>query len=333
MSKNNIVSLRELYNHDIRKVNAIATSAAFDFSLIEQKIVDYISTIITAPNIDQQGHITYQTTYKLNYIHFCQCTNTSPSTRFYKIIDDAIRSLSVKSIELILPNNGKTGIKVIDRYEIHEGKPYYTIIQLDDRMIPILIDKKKNFFKHHPEYTLFMNKKYSTRLYPWLTALLNKEIGKKCKYTRFNNTTFANIDIAKLQKEDKQKYLKMRERIYYSEYVFNISLKAIRYQLSISSNYRGYNTIKTKILDVVKKEIEEITDMVITSMSYDSDSDFVRFVVRKKNTIEIAITDSRNLEKINKNNTQNSEPSEVITDYQPGQIKDIEVIEKWIELA
>ena len=39
------ISFRKLYNHDVRKVNAVVTAAAFNFTSIEQDLFDYISCL------------------------------------------------------------------------------------------------------------------------------------------------------------------------------------------------------------------------------------------------------------------------------------------------
>ncbi len=330
------ITLRELYNHDIRKVNAIATSAAFDFSLLEEKLVDYISTLISSPITKENGEITYQTVYEISYNHFCKCIGVKPDNKIYQNIDQAIKNLKSKVINLILPNKAKTGVAILDRYEINDRKKKNSataIIQLDDRMIPILISKTKNYFSHKPEYTLLMNSKYSIRLYQWLLALLNKEIGKNMKYSKFGDKEIPMnlVELIQLDNKAKKLFLQKKEKIEHKQYEFAIYMDAIKYQLSISKSYRGYETIKDKILEKTVKEINSSTDIQILSYEYDQNDDCIVFIITRKNTFERIAVDTYLEEKINIHTISTTEVSKEVTGYIPGEIKDIDKINKWIE--
>ena len=346
------ISFRKLYNHDVRKVNAVVTAAAFNFTSIEQDLFDYISTLTDQPYTNEKGEIKYNTTFKINYLHFCIATNTKPDSRTYENIDNSIKNLNKKTMELILPNNGITGVKVIERYEIHQGKPYYAYIQLDDRMIPVLISKKNNFLEHHPEYVLFIkNNKYAKRIYGWLAAQLNKDIGKKLKYTKFDeNRTLKDIKIEDFKetkemneeekenlKKSKLRFLNMISSIKKDSYTYNLDFEQFKYNLSISSNYRGYKTIESKILKDVKKIINESTDITIENMFYNDEYDSITFIVRKKGDLERIAVDEKlkkqHNDKFSKVNIKDVEPSQVITDYKPGATENIDkLITQWIDI-
>lgn len=342
------LTFRDFYNHDIRKANPIATSAAFDYTLIEEKLVDFVSTLVPAPQIEKNGDIKYPLLYEIYYNHFCKCMGKKGDSKYYKNIDQAIQNLHDKSIKLIMKDGKSTIIAFIERAtfssdtkkgESRKGESRKVIIKLDDRIIPILIEKRKNYFEHHPEYTMFMDSKYSIRLYQWFLALLNKKISVKKSKTIFKEgVLFKDVDITKFKTSDpeerkmQQKYLRMKNNIEYSKYYFSIPLESLKDQLSVSDNYRGYKTIKNKIIDSSIDEINDKTDISVDkdNVTIDENNNVI-FPVQRKDTITKNNIETELFKIVEKIKINPNEISHVIEDEAEYQVEQYFLIEQWAD--
>lgn len=330
------VSFRKIYNHDIRKANPIATSAAFDYSLIEEKMVDYVSTIVPAPQINNDGEIKYPLVYVIYYSHFCKCTGKKGSNSYYKAIDQSLENLRDKSIKLILSDKKTTLISFLERVEFNEGskrgESRKAIIKLDDRIIPILIEKKKNYFEHHPEYTMLMDSKYSIRLYQWILALYNKEIGIEKSKSKFQGQLIKDIDILELDQKDVLPFSKKLYAINHKKRDYYIHIDDLKEQLSISKNYRGFETIKERIIEPSIEENNEKTDLNIDKKLLTiNDDGYIHFSVERKSTEEMSKLETTLTGLINNITIRPSEISHVMENEDEYEVEQYELIEKWAE--
>ncbi len=350
------LTFRQLYARDVRMVNAIATSAAFDYSLIEEKLINFISTLVPSPQKGNNGEIQYPLIYVIYYSHFCKCMGIKGDNKYYNRIDEALQHLRDKSIKLKMNDQKSTLISFLERVEFNKenkkGESRKAVIKLDDRIIPILIEKRKNFFAHHPEYIMFMDSKYSIRLYQWLYALHNREIGILLKKTKFKcvitnkdgeqedisiplNTHEEDMIYISRNKENKtlwQGFIEKKKKYKYSEREIIIDFDDIKENLSIPPAYRGYETVNKRIIEPVINEINEKTDFYIKKEDYYIDNNNkIHFFTTFKTTAELVMIDLT-LEKLIENiKISQNEISHVMENEEEYEVEQYKLIEEWAD--
>lgn len=296
----NKLELSEVFEHEVKKSNYLAMSAQFDLTATEQKILNYITTLIKPPTIDEGGKLHYTNLFEIDFSKFCKMAGMKICGASYNVIRKSLLSMYRKKIEVKLPEkNTFTGLGILDRYEYKDNEGY-AVILLDDRMTPYLFELKNNFLKYQPQYTMLLKSKFSIRIYEWIKSILDKEISLKQK--KYKN----EINFNNLSDEEKKEKIKEMIRIRQKKYQISLKLNDIKKFLSLSKNYYGYNTIYSQILAPAIKEINELSDIYIENCEYDNELKFVTFDVRLKDIKERHITDDIIEEKINSVNKKSN---------------------------
>ncbi len=298
--KKKALSIDKIYKYDISKSNTFVISAAFDYSLIEQKIVNYIITKIqpdaveNATNKDNSPE-REPLTYDIDFDELCKMSGMLICGRNYDYIKAAIESLRDKRINVRLPkNDGITGISFIDRYVYYENKGYASV-RLDSRMIPLIIKMKDNFLKYNPRYTMLAKSKYTIRIYEWLKASMDKRqsgIKKQAGITK-------DINFTQMDRNEKREYVNKYTKVRNLDYEIRIRMQIFRENLGIGTNIKGYKMLYNKILSKCMDEINEQSDIMIKSIEYISDVDELVFTTSYKNHIELQVLNQIIEEKIN----------------------------------
>lgn len=255
----------------VQKSNLLAMEAKFDFSALEQDAANFITTLIEQPIEDYESReVQYKVRYEFNLADLCKATGTAKSGRAYSRFREAIRNLKKKDVLVPTPSGTFVSVSWLSYYEFnpHNGK---IIICIDDKMIPYVCDLHNKFLLYQPEYTLLMNGKYSKRVYEKLKAYLNMVSAKSNPGHNPEIITTYEISLTKLKSE--------------------LLLDGV-------DSYNHFGVFRTKVLDLAKKEINDITDINIEYTPIKSSGkavDSILFSITYKDKNSKVKTDQHNL--------------------------------------
>ena len=298
--KKKALSVEKIYKYDISKSNTFVISAAFDYSLIEQKVVNYIIMKIQPDVIENTTNKDNNSdrdplTYDIDFDELCKMSGMKICGMNYKQIQNAIESLMDKRINVKMPNLGTTGLHFLDRYIYFDNKGFASV-KIDDRMIPLVLEFQNNFLRYNPKYTMLAKSKYTIRIYEWLKATMDKRhSGIKKRVLGITK----DIDFVQMSHEEKKAYVKKYNEVDEQEYEIRIKMSVFRENLGIGTNIKGYKMLYNKILSKCMDEVNDQTDIFIKSISYSSDTDEIIFITGYKTAIERYALDQIIEEKIN----------------------------------
>lgn len=282
------LDIEELYRYPIAKSNDYAINSVFDFTLIEQKLVNYICTKVSKPIISDDNTIIYNLDYKVDFDEFCKMSGMKICGSSYQLIKKSLEGLMKKIINVKMPNGEYTGIHFLDRYA-YAARKGYANVRIDDRMIPFIIALEKNFLKYSSKYGMLFNSKYSSRILEYLKAKLAKVRGGKMSALRKKYNVYSSDDITKLEDDKKKEYFSKHTRIVNSVYEERININLLKTRLFIGKSIEGYKMLYNRILKKSIEEINKLSDVYI-SIDFDNKTDDIIFKVRGKNLTELAET-------------------------------------------
>lgn len=158
--KGNYITVRD---KSVVKANDLIQKSRFSLSLLQQKIVLYLISQITAFDTDFKE-------YEFDIREFCQvCGIDFDNGGNYGYLKEQIKAIADKSLWIKIQDE-ETLLRWIEKPYIN--KKNGTIrIRLDKDMKPFLLQLKANFTQYELIYTLHFKSKYSIRLYELIKSI------------------------------------------------------------------------------------------------------------------------------------------------------------------
>jgi len=295
------LSIEKVYKYDISKSNTFVMTAAFDYSLIETKLFNYILTKVH-PDDEKKNNVEEELdplSYIVDFDEFCKMAGMKICGVSYQYIKTGLENLMKKIINMKIDigtsDSGTTGIHFLDRY-LYFDKKGYAIVRIDDRMIPFVIKMNSNFLKYNPRYTMLADSKYTDRIYNYLKASMDK---RQSGIKKGVMGTFKKDDFIRMSKEEKDKYVEEYKKMREQTYEISVDIQEFKYILNISPNIKGYKMLESKVLDKSRKEINAFSNIFIEDISYSDQTNKITFKVRYKEATEICKVNMNISEKIN----------------------------------
>lgn len=243
MTINEKIKVAQAREYKVVKSNDIIQKARFDLSIVEQKTIAYIVSMIKPKERDSDALILE---YDFNIQDYCKiCGIDYNNGGNYEYIKSTLKKLRDKSMWVTLSDGTETVVSWINKPYINKrsGKAK---IRLDDDMIPYLFELKERFTQYELYNTLAMKSQYSIRLY---------EI--------FKSYSFAKKKIFDLDELKKmlfaQNYINFKD---FRKYVLEIALKEINEFTDITVSYepvkQGRKVVQV-IFEIKNKNVIEST--------------------------------------------------------------------------
>lgn len=150
------------------KANDLIQKSRYSMSLVEQKTIAYLCSLIKPIKTDTGQEILYQLDYDFNITDYCDICGIEKDGRAYARIKTTLKALSDKSMWL---QQGDTEVTVrwIEKVRISR-KSGKIKIRLDADLIPYLFNLSQQFTQYQLICVLAMKSAYSLRLYELLRS-------------------------------------------------------------------------------------------------------------------------------------------------------------------
>lgn len=144
------------------KGNNLIQKNRFELSLIEQKTVAYVCSMIQPMQTEESG---FQIEYEFKIREYCKiCGIDYDNGKNYQDVKATLKKLRDKSMWLTMPDGSETTVSWLDRVTANKKKGIVDI-RLDDRLIPYLFDLKQQFTQYQLYNILGMKSAFSVRIY------------------------------------------------------------------------------------------------------------------------------------------------------------------------
>ena len=114
------------------KSNDLVLQTRYQFSMIEQKTIAYVCSMIRPSEKNKSGYVLDYEFDVLEYAHICGIASTG---KLYDDVKRALKGLRDKSMWLTLPNGSETVVGWLDRVTADKGNGKIKI-RIDDRLAP-----------------------------------------------------------------------------------------------------------------------------------------------------------------------------------------------------
>lgn len=155
------IAIAEARTYKVVKSNEIIQRARFHLSLLEQKTLLYIISMIKPQDKEADPVLEYV----FNIQDYCKiCGIDYKNGRNYEYIKNCLKKLRDQSIWISKPDGTETTVSWLNKITVSKqsGK---VIVRLDDDMIPYLFNLKDCFTQYELYNTLVMQSQYSIRFY------------------------------------------------------------------------------------------------------------------------------------------------------------------------
>lgn len=218
------------------KSNELVLQTRYQFSMIEQKTIAYICSMIKPSANNQSGYIIDYEFDILEYANICGIASTG---KLYDDVKRALKGLRDKSMWLTLPNGSETVVGWLDRVttDKRSGKVQ---IRIDDRLAPYLFELQSRYLSYGLKNILCMKSQFSIRLYEMFRAYLGLQSAccdSRSRMEKINNPV---------------------------PYEWVIDINELKRKLmvdNIKSYQRDNSVFKRKVLDPAQIEINEFSDI------------------------------------------------------------------------
>lgn len=252
--------LRKKREYLVVKSNDLVLQTRYQFSMIEQKTIAYICSMIRPSANHQSGYVLDYEFDILEYVHIC---GIKKNGKLYDDVKRALKGLRDKSMWLTLPNGSETVVGWLDRVTTDRlsGK---VKIRIDDRLAPYLFELQSRYLSYGLKNVLCMKSRFSIRLYEMFRAYL----GLKSSYC-----------------DSRSKTAKINNPVPY-EWIIDIDELKIRLMVNDIKAYQRDNSVfKRKVLEPACKEINAFSDIFVDFEMLKSGRSFyaVKFTIIYKN--------------------------------------------------
>jgi len=145
---------------------------SYSLTLMEQKIIKYIISMIKPPENEEQEP---QTIYNFSIQEFCKVCGIEASGNNYNVIKKSLEKIAMNSFWLDY-GEGEILLQWIVAPDIQRSKGLIEI-EISKKMIPFLFKLKEKFLNYELYQILALKSTYSIPLYDLLVSYLN--LGKK----------------------------------------------------------------------------------------------------------------------------------------------------------
>lgn len=225
-------------NYLVTKSNQIVQKSRYDFSVAEQRTIAYICSKIKPTN---SSNMPYQLEYEFNIVDYARTCGFDTGGKFYNDVKATLKSLRDKSMWLTLPDGSETTVGWLAKATTNKKSGIATI-RIDEDLAPYLFDLKNKFLSYGLKNILNMKSQYSIRLYELLKSYHDMKIGQ--------------IDRRKAAEKDIAPY----------ETYWTVELDELKKKLMVENikTYNNFKDFRKKVIEVAKKEINELTDINIS---------------------------------------------------------------------
>ena len=218
------------------KSNELVLQTRYQFSMIEQKTIAYICSMIRPSVKNQSGYVLDYEFDILEYAHIC---GIEKNGKLYDDVKRALKGLRDKSMWLTLPNGSETVVGWLDRVTTDKGNGKIQI-RIDDRLAPYLFELQSRYLSYGLKNILCMKSQFSIRLYEMFRAYLGLQSAcwdNRARMTRINTPV---------------------------PYEWIVDIDELKRKLmvdDIKSYKRDNSVFKRKVLDPAHIEINEFSDI------------------------------------------------------------------------
>ena len=245
------------------KSNDLVLQTRYQFSMIEQKTIAYVCSMIRPSEKNQSGYVLDYEFDILEYAHICGIASTG---KLYDDVKRALKGLRDKSMWLTLPNGSETVVGWLDRVTTDKGSGKIKI-RIDDRLAPYLFELQSRYLSYGLKNILCMKSQFSIRLYEMFRAYLGLQSAccdSRSRMEKLNNPV---------------------------PYEWTIDIDELKRKLMVD-NIKSYNSdnslFRIKVLEPAQSEINQFSDISFDFEMLKRGRSFyaVRFTVVYKNMRE-----------------------------------------------
>jgi plasmid replication initiation protein len=241
MNSDEKLEILKAREYTVSKSNQIVQKSRYDFSVAEQRTIAYIcSKIKPIEAIDRAKGVPFQLEYEFNILDYCRTCGIQDNGRQYEDVKATLKSLSDKSMWLKQEDGSEVLVRWLAKARTNKRSGKATI-KIDEDLAPYLFDLQSKFLSYGLKNILNMKSQYSIRLYELLKSYYDMKIGQ---------TDHRD----KIEKGHNPKKI---------SWTFEVEeLKKLLMVENVKS-YSNYAEFKRKVLEVARKEINELTDISI----------------------------------------------------------------------
>lgn len=258
-------ALLKARNYIVAKSNQIVQKSRYNFSVAEQRTISYICSLIKPIQaIDRAKEIPFQLDYEFNILDYCRICGIEDNGRVYEECKAILKGLRDRSMWLTLEDGSEVTVGWLAKARANK-KSGIVKIKIDEDLAPYLFDLKSKFLSYGLKNILNMKSQYSIRLYELLKSYHDSRI--------------------KLEKTSKK-------------VSWTIELDELKRKLMIDElkAYNDFAKVRTKVLEVAQKEINELTDISIyfEPITKGRKTEKVKFTITMKSPMERYIANNKN---------------------------------------
>lgn len=267
MNKYEIEKINKAREYLVVKSNDLVLQTRYQFSMIEQKTIAYICSMIRPCENTQNGYILDYEFDILQYAHICGIASTG---KLYNDVKKALKGLRDKSMWLTLPDGSEITVGWISKVKIND-KSGLVNIRLDEDIAPYLFELQNRYLSYGLKNILCMKSQFSIRLYEMFRAYLGLKSAcwdKRARMTRINDPV---------------------------HYEWIIDIDELKRKLMVDNvkSYSDNGLFRTKVLEPAQKEINKFSDISFQFEMLKRGRSFyaVKFTLIYKNISERMSTD------------------------------------------
>ena len=263
MDKYEIGRVSKSREYLVVKSNDLVLQTRYQFSMIEQKTIAYICSMIR-PAVNNQN--CYVLDYEFDILEYAHICNIASTGKLYDDVKRALKGLRDKSMWLTLPNGSETVVGWLDRVTTDKGTGKIQI-RIDDRLAPYLFELQNRYLSYGLKNILCMHSQFSIRLYEMFRAYIGLQ--SACGDNRPRMTRI-NIPVP---------------------YEWIIDIDELKRKLmvdNIKSYTKDNSLFRIKVLEPAHREINEFSDISFDfeMLKRGRSCYAVKFIIIYKNLIE-----------------------------------------------
>ena len=206
------------------KSNELVQQNRFELSLIEQKTVAFICSMIKPiESLDRAKGMPFQLEYEFNIRDYCKvCGIDYDNGKNYANVKATLKKLRDRSMWITIPDGSESLCGWLAKVNTNKQSGIAKI-KIDEDLVPYLFDLGQRFTQYQLYNILAMKSAFSVRIYELMKS-----------YAFQKSKTFELDDLKRLL------------------------------MVSDVKSYTNFNLFKTKVLEMAQREINELTDINIT---------------------------------------------------------------------
>lgn len=181
---NDIIKISKARERKVIKHNDIVRKAKIDLNVNEQKMINYIISLIKPPEWYPDNKQPLE--YEFEIMDYCKICGVTKCGDNYNMIRECLRSLCKKDAIVDLGHGKETRVTWVNKFWASKGQGLARV-RLDDDLAPYIFDLSAKTTRFDLFNILAMNSKYSIRMY---------EICKS--WAGLNSTTYKTEELREL---------------------------------------------------------------------------------------------------------------------------------------